>query len=121
MTKVAKDDFLHLHHQGLTAAQLAERFGISQRHVTRLRSELGVAQHVPYAARRMDAEALARAAELLDEGAALKEVGRTVGFDEVTIARHFPGRGWDRSTIGQHAKAIRDANEHLRNLRIKPL
>ncbi|QWY79698.1 hypothetical protein PP637_gp70 [Arthrobacter phage Persistence] len=121
MTKVAKDDFLRLHKQGLSAAQLAERFGITQRHVTRLRSELGVSKTEPHHSRRMDEAALATAAALLDEGASLKEVGRTVGFDEVTIARHFPGRGWDRTTIGQHAKAIRDTNEQLRHLRIKPI
>lgn len=120
MTKVNKDEFLREHYQGLTALQLAERFSITLRHATRLRSELGVAQHVPYADRRMDAEALAKAAALLDEGASLKEAGRTVGFDEVTIARHFPGRGWDRSTIGQHAKTVRECNAKLRQLGIKP-
>jgi transcriptional regulator with XRE-family HTH domain len=118
---VDKLNFLIRHQEGLSAAQLADIFHISTRHVARLRRELGVAQPSPHSARRMDAEWKAKAGALLDEGAPIKEVARTLGCDEDTVHRHFPGRGWDRTTVARHGKAIRDANEEFEALHIMPI
>jgi hypothetical protein len=121
MTKVNKDDFLRFHQQGLSAPELAKRFNITLRHATRLRKELGVAQPSPSSSRRVDAEWLAKAAALLDEGAPVKEVAMKLGCTEATVNRHFPGRGWDPSTVGRHARAVRTANNDLQLLHITPL
>jgi predicted transcriptional regulator len=121
MTKVNKDDFLRFHQQGLSALELAKRFNITLRHATRLRKELGVAQPSPSSSRRVDAEWMAKAAALLDEGAPVKEVAMTLGCTEATVNRHFPGRGWDASTVGRHARAVRTANIDLQLLHITPL
>jgi predicted transcriptional regulator len=121
MTKVNKDDFLRFHQQGLSAPELAKRFNITLRHATRLRKELGVAQPSPSSSRRVDAEWMAKAAALLDEGAPVKEVAMTLGCTEATVNRHFPGRAWDASTVGRHAAAVRTANNDLQLLHITPL
>lgn len=118
---VDKLHFLMRHQEGLSAAQLADIFHISTRHVARLRRELGVAQPAPHSARRMGPEWKAKAGALLDEGAPVQEVARTLGCNESTVNRHFPGRGWDKSTVGRHAKAIRNANEELEALHIMPI
>lgn len=120
-SRVNKQEFLRLHHEGLSAPELAKRFDITDRHVTRLRKELGVAQPSPLATRRVDSEWLARAAQLLDDGAPVKEVAMTLGCTEATVNRHFPGRGWDPSTVGRHARAVRTASEELQLLHITPL
>lgn len=118
---VDKLHFLMRHQEGLSAAQLADIFHISTRHVARLRRELGVAQPAPHSARRMDAEWKAKAGALLDEGAPIKEVARTLGCDEYTVHRHFPGRGWDKTAVGQHGKAVRDAADQFEAIHITPL
>ncbi|WNM64568.1 helix-turn-helix DNA binding domain protein [Arthrobacter phage MidnightRain] len=121
MTKVNKDDFLRFHQQGLSAPELAKRFNITLRHATRLRKELGVAQPSPSSSRRVDAEWMTKAAALLDEGAPVKEVAMTLGCTEATVNRHFPGRAWDASTVGRHARAVRTANNDLQLRHITPL
>ncbi|AYN57929.1 HTH DNA binding protein [Arthrobacter phage Faja] len=119
--RVKKEEFLRLHHEGLSAPQLAKHFDVSQRHVARLRRELGVARDTPEASHRVDAVWLAKAAQLLDDGAPVKEVAMTLGCTEATVNRHFPGRGWDHSTVGRHARAVRTASEELQLLHITPL
>jgi hypothetical protein len=119
-SRVNKEEFLRLHHEGLSAQELAKLFGISDRHVTRLRKEFGVANPSPHGARRVDAAWLARASQMLDDGAPVKEVAATLGSTEATVHRHFPGRGWDRSTVGRHARAVRTASDGFQLLNITP-
>jgi DNA invertase Pin-like site-specific DNA recombinase len=45
-----------------------------------------------------------RAGRLIADGAPYAEVARTVGWDVATVARHFPGRGWDRAEVVAHAR-----------------
>lgn len=118
--RVDKGDFIRLHHEGLSAPELARRFGVSARHVTRLRKELGLSQPSPHGSRRVDAAWLAAAAQMLDDGASVREVAVTLGSTEATVNRHFPGRCWDPSTVGRHARSIRTANDSLQQLKITP-
>lgn len=80
---------------GLTAEAIAAELGVTARTVQRARVRRGVAKP---AARRMTAEDLRRARELLDDGASLGEVSRTIGRDLHTIGKHFPGCGWPRGS-----------------------
>lgn len=118
--KVNKEEFLRLHNEGRSITQLADRFKITPRHANRVRRELGVAQHRPEATRRMDTEWVAKVNQYLDDGLSIKEVARTLGCNEKTVAWHFPGRGWDRTTIATYGKAVRDFNAELRKRGIKP-
>lgn len=120
--KVNKEEFLRLHNEGRSLTQLADHFRISTRHATRLRKALGVSREdAPGGARRMDDEWRTRAASMLDEGTSFKEIALTLGCNEKTVALHFPGRGWDRTTVATYAKAVKTANIRLRSRGIKPV
>jgi methylphosphotriester-DNA--protein-cysteine methyltransferase len=119
--KVNREEFLRLHHEGRSLTQLADQFHITTRHATRLRKDLGVAQLSPKSSRRVDAAWKAAASALLDDGVPMAEVARTLGWNEATVARHFPGRGWDRTTSAVYAKAVATANAELRKRGIKPV
>ena len=121
-SKVNKEEFLRLHKEGRSLTELADHFQITRRHATRVRRDLGLTRdNVPGGARRMDDEWRTRAARMLDEGTSFKEIALTLGCDEKTVARHFPGRGWDRTTVATYAKAVKTANIRLRSRGIKPV
>lgn len=119
--RVDRSEFLRLHHEGLSLPQLADRFNVTTRTASRLRQELGLARPSPHSSRRMDEAWRVQAGRMLDDGMPVSEVAKTLGCNEVTVARHFPGRGWDRSTIGRYAKAVKTANNELRKRGIKPV
>jgi DNA invertase Pin-like site-specific DNA recombinase len=54
----------------------------------------------------MSDEDIRRAEELLDEEASYAEVGRTLGFSGHTIARHFPGRGWNQEQKNEFSSIL---------------
>jgi len=76
------------------------------------RDELNAAQrarHYEHVTKRREpkltkplAEVL-RAGRLLADGASYRETARTVGWDELTVARIFPGRGWSSREVAAFA------------------
>lgn len=48
-----------------------------------------------------------RAAQLLDDGASMRETARTIGRSASVICRHFPGRGWTIAQVAEHASLNR--------------
>lgn len=90
--------------QGMSAAQIAVRVGVTKRTVQRARNRTGTTR--PHG-HRMTPEQITRAGELLADGCSFKEVGDSLGFDGVTIAYHFPGRGWTKSQASKFAADIR--------------
>jgi hypothetical protein len=88
---------------GMSLTESAALLGITARSVSRLRARRRgykiPLKPVP------TPEQLRIFESLLDEGWPYAEIGRTYGFCEQTIARYFPGRGWDRTQIGKHGAA----------------
>jgi hypothetical protein len=93
---------------GATAAEIAATLGITSRTVSRFRARLRGApgQYKP----PVSQERLELFDRLLTEGWSYAEISRTHHVAELTLAHHFPGRGWDRSTIGRYAALGRLAN-----------
>lgn len=92
--------------QGMSAAQIAVRVGVTKRTVCRARrrtgTSLGEAQ-VP-----MSPEETRRVESLLDDGCSLAEALRTIGRAGTgSIRRRFAGRAWTKQQIAAHAALIR--------------
>ena len=76
----------------LSAREIAEELGVSERTVTRRRARLGISDGGARVALTPEQKALAK--EMLEDGASYAEVGRTVGRHASTVKKHFPGYGW---------------------------
>lgn len=94
-------------HAGLTAAQIADILGISERTVVRARRARGCQQGPP--PRPMTAEEINQAREMLDDGCSYAEVARSLGRSSGVIRRLFPGRGWPRGAGGRFGQERRRA------------
>lgn len=114
------NDFLRLQRSGKTANQIAESLGCTPRTVVRLRSRHGLAQpyHRPTP---IDEQWKARAKALLDDGASISEVCRTLNTTFDTVKKHFPDAGWTPTEAAQYARAVRTANDALRAAGHAPL
>jgi hypothetical protein len=93
---------------GFSAAQIAVWLGISARHVQRCRAAAGITQPC---ATPLTADEIARAEQMLDDGASLKEVARTLGRCREAIERRFPGRAWTPTQVAEwrHMKRALEA------------
>lgn len=116
MSAYSVDDetFLDLHHAGLASQEIADRLGITRRTVLRRRVRLGVARHTPGTTWRPTPEWEAQARTLLEDGASLREIARTLHCDRATVTRRFKGMGWTLNEAGSHSQTMRRANEILR-------
>ncbi|QGJ93518.1 helix-turn-helix DNA binding domain protein [Arthrobacter phage Mufasa8] len=118
--KADQEEFLQLHHQGLSASQIAERMGCTARTIVRLRARTGVAAPAP-TGKRVDAEWHAKVRELHAEGLSQTDIARLTGVTPQTVARHHPDTGWDRPTIGRYGRAVKTLNSlpsHLEAVQI---
>jgi hypothetical protein len=94
--------------QGRTLMETAERLGVTERTVSRLRE-----RHRGYQkdyAKPLTDEQVAAYTALLDEGWSYAEIARTYHVTQLTLARRIPGRAWDRSEVGRFAAAGRLMN-----------
>lgn len=107
--KVDRDEFARLDAQGWTIPRLAAHFEVDPVTVCRIRKELGVARPVA-----VDQAALARAAELLADGASYAETRRTTGLDRETLRRHFPGQGWTQAEVNAWVSDTRRLHKTIR-------
>lgn len=99
-------DFLACDRAGMSARQLAERFGVTARTVQRWRKRLGV-KHRQYVEKHPKSDR-AMVEYLLDEGCSFTEAGRTIGVSDVTIRRWFPDRSaWTKQEVVEYAVLIR--------------
>lgn len=96
--------------EGLSAREIGERIGITERSVCRARRRLGLSKT---AARGMSLAERALAQSLLDDGASITEVARTLGRAGDTIKRHFPDAHIctpqeiaERASLGRAARRI---------------
>ncbi|WGH20335.1 helix-turn-helix DNA binding domain protein [Arthrobacter phage MaGuCo] len=107
--KVDRDEFAALVAQDWTNVRLAAHFEVSLATVSRVRRELGLSRP-PEA----DPVVLARAADLLADGASYKETRRTTGLSLDTLRAHFPGQGWTREQTGAWVSETRRLHKTLR-------
>lgn len=94
--------------------------GMSERTVYRIRRDhLKLSDAPPF--RPLTQDEKRQAEQLLDDGASFREVADTLGREASTIARHFPGRGWQPVQSGHYARFMerieRKATELVRELR----
>lgn len=97
--------FIRCEQAGMTASQIATRFGVTTRTVQRWRASLGVThrQSVAYPQR-----VHSQIEQLVDGGCPIKEAARTVGVSATTAYRWLPDRErWTRSQVGEYAAMIR--------------
>jgi len=95
--------------QGLSAPQIAEIVGITERTVVRDRSAVGCAQ--PYVSNPLSEEQRCRAEELLNDGCSIAEVARTIGRSPSAVKRAFPGRGWTRAQVYEYVGLVQSARK----------
>lgn len=107
--KVDRAVFADLAGQGWTNQALAERFGVTENTVTRLRKATGTVT-----APRMTPERRARIEAMLDEGMSFKEIQRTEGADMSTLRKHFPGRNWTPQESSAYTAALRELEPRIR-------
>lgn len=97
--------------QGKTAAEIANALHITTRSVQRARHKLGLTKTPPPP---LTPEEIARAKQMLDDGAPFSEAAATIGRSTHSLQRRFPGLGWDRQTVVQFAVLIRRTKAELR-------
>jgi hypothetical protein len=104
--RVPIEEYARIHRPDLSTVAAAERLGVNPRTITRFRARLGLSQEHHGATRRLTPEELARVEAMLNDGAPVREVERTFGMCWRTVTKHFPGRAWNRSQIGQYARVV---------------
>lgn len=91
---------------GMTNTQIAERYNVTLRTVSRWRTRLG--QNGRPAVTKHTQSEHDHALYLLDEGASFADVARTIGVSRRTIYRWFPDREpWTRSQVVEHISMTR--------------
>lgn len=99
-------EFLGCEQSGMSAREIAERFGVSTRTISRWRRTLGVSHAAPTQTRPVEVHE--RVAQLLDDGCSFAEAARTVGVSSRTVARWFPDRSpWSKQQASELAVAVR--------------
>lgn len=99
-----KDRIVSLTRQGKSASCIAQALGVTTRAVTRERARERARRGIPGPANSPLTDDEKRvAAALLDDGAPVSEVARTLGRNPTTIHRHFPGRAWTPLEAAQFA------------------
>jgi len=69
--------------------------------------------HPPVRQKKITQGQLNKAEELLNDGASLRETGRTLGISYSTVAQYFPGRGWSQDEIIDFATTMRKASGYV--------
>lgn len=98
---------VHLSRAGVSIPRIMETVGLSRTSVVRIRRQHGLSRRQRP---RLSEAQVDQARELLDDGAPISEVVRTLGCGRYQIDSRFPGRAW---TIAQ-------CIDHLRTLRSEP-
>lgn len=106
LREVARMSRLHM-----TLAEIAEALRTSRRQIVKDRKALGLSKGAPI---KMTQEELERAEALLDDGASLSEIARTLKLSERTIRRRFPGRGWTKEQTAEYTSALLSGRRYRR-------
>jgi IS30 family transposase len=110
-TNERRDRVTELTRQGLTAKQIAEQLGVTERTISRDRAARGITQ--PTAPRVTESE-FARAKEMLDDGASYEEVARTLRRSHTAFRHRFPGYSLTPTEASQRAALGRQMAQLLK-------
>lgn len=93
---VDAEPIIWLTKRGWSIPRIANHLGISERTVQRTRAKAGLCRppNTP-----ITVEQIARAGNLLDDGASYSEVARTIGCCWETVAKYWPGRSWSQRQV----------------------
>lgn len=97
--KARWDRVADLTRRGVPADDIAHQLGMHIRTVYRIRGKYGL-NRVGAPRPFTDAE-LTTAQTMLDDGASIAEVARTLGRCPKSVWRKFPGRGWDATLCAE--------------------
>lgn len=100
-----------LSRMGVSIADIAAALRVTERTVQRTKVHMGIAAPPPPP---LTADELARAAQLLDDGASFAEVARSIGRSTHALRNHFPGRGWTHAQVVEFAVTVRRMKGALR-------
>lgn len=104
-----EDVFLWCEAVGMSARQIAERFGVTTRTVVRWRNRMNVTHMPAHEAHSPEDRELAR--RLLEDGCSFHETARTVGASDATVRGWFPDiPAWTKKQASEHAAFIRRMN-----------
>lgn len=92
---------------GYTALESAKRSGVAFQTAVRVRNEFGLPSRQKANREVQGDEAL----RMLEDGVSYAEVARTLGINETTVAKWFPGYAWDRRKVGLWAALMRSARK----------
>lgn len=120
-TTIDAAELARLRGEGRTLHEMAERFGVTHRTISRHLARHGLSKEYRRAGWRVTPEWKQEAEALLDDGMSVTEAARTLGCNFETVDRHFPGRTWDRKTSGAYAYAVTKANQQLARQGLAPL
>ena len=116
-----RDEIGRLTKAGWSAAKIADQLGCTERTVVRVRAGLGITQPVPpNSSLRISSERLERARLLIEDGVSHIEVRRTLGVNEATLMRHFPGTQWSRAEVTSFTRSLRAFSKQERKWQIPP-
>lgn len=104
MRKISGERIVEMTRLGMSASQIAEIVGCSDRTVVRVRAREGIAGHCPPP---LSAEKVSAAEEMLTDGCSIRETARTLGVSYESVHRRFPGRGWSKSQCAEYRTALR--------------
>ena len=90
--------------QGRTAHEISTALGITKRSVERARHEMGITRPRP---NPITPDEIERVAQLLQDGASLKEAAETIGRRRESMRRHFPNQSWTRQQVVEWASVTR--------------
>lgn len=108
------DYIIELLGKGMLYSEIARRVGCSERVVDRIVAKHPELSRGPVNPPLTDAE-LARAKEMLEDGASYTEVSRTLGRNGRNLQRRLPGYSWTPEQVLEHARLIRQMNSLFRD------
>ena len=105
MMQTKEEQICTLSRAHLSLAAIAREVGLSTSQVVRIRKKHGLSK---FTVKRLTAEELRFAEQLLKDGASYQEVGRTLHRHPSIIHRKIPGYGWTYADQAEYSKVRRE-------------
>lgn len=110
--KINREEFRELYLEGWTITALAEKYGVRFTTASRARDRMGLPKKRTH---ELPQERVEHFRRLLEEGWSYTEISRTEHVSRNTLARYFPGQGWDAQERDSFHVALRHGREGLRS------
>lgn len=103
-----------LHAAGKSAKAIAEELQCTTRTVVRWRARNGLSNpSSPLAGSRISTERLAAVRRMVEDGASVNEIRKTLHVWPLTVRRYFPDASWTKAQTGEFVSAIRRFNRQV--------